>query len=50
MPENELQEKPVARNAKERLYDKIKVPVWVLDVIIAVCAVGIVVSLYLGMK
>ncbi|MFR5602528.1 MAG: hypothetical protein ACLTKI_09410 [Lachnospiraceae bacterium] len=40
--ELEKREEVVFKNAKERLYDKINVPIWVLDVIIAACLIAIV--------
>lgn len=42
---NKLKE-AVYKNAKERLYDKIHVPVWVLDVIIA-CGLAAIVLIFL---
>jgi hypothetical protein len=35
---------------KERMYDKVKLPVWALDIIIAVLVIALVVSIYLGTR
>lgn len=40
--ELEHREEVVFKNAKEKLYDRIHVPIWVLDVIIAVCLILVV--------
>ncbi len=37
------------KNAKERLYDKINVPIKYLDIFIGVCAAAIVVLIIMGM-
>ena len=44
------QEKRGPANLKERLYDKIRIPIWALDLIIGACLVGIVVCIVLGMR
>ena len=36
------------RNAKERLYDKVNIPIWLLDVIIWGCVAGIVLCIIFG--
>lgn len=35
---------------KERLYDKVKLPLWALDIIIGVLVVALIVSIYLGTR
>ncbi len=40
----------IYKGSKERLYDKIKVPVKVLDVIIVLCFIAIAVCLILGSR
>lgn len=42
--EEELKEleEVVYKNAKERLYDKIHIPIWLLDVIIFGCLAGVI--------
>lgn len=36
------------KNAKERLYDHIKVPVWVFDVIIGISIIAIIILIVIG--
>lgn len=36
------------QNAKERVYDKIHVPVWVLDIILVVLGLALVAALVIG--
>ncbi|MEG3030608.1 MAG: hypothetical protein RR827_09465 [Oscillospiraceae bacterium] len=51
--EAELQKKEdeiIYKGAKERLYDKVKIPIKVLDIFIAICFVAIVICLFLGMR
>lgn len=38
----------VAKNNKERLYDRVKIPLWLLDLIIAACFVAFFVVVALG--
>lgn len=35
---------------KERMYDKVKLPLWALDVIIALLVLALAVSIYLGTR
>ncbi|MEG0305126.1 MAG: hypothetical protein RR576_10140 [Oscillospiraceae bacterium] len=40
----------INKGAKERLYDKIKIPIKVLDIFIAICFVAIVLCFFFGMQ
>ena len=41
---------PPPKGLKERLYDKVKLPLWALDIIIALLVVALVVTFYLGTR
>lgn len=45
-PDCQPEEAPMS--AKEKLYSKIKLPLWAVDCIIAACLVGIVVCIIFG--
>ncbi|MEG0166787.1 MAG: hypothetical protein RSD01_03170 [Ruthenibacterium sp.] len=40
----------IYKGAKERLYDKVKIPIKVLDVFIVICFVAIALCLFFGMR
>ena len=35
---------------KERMYDRVKLPVWALDIIIGLLVVALIVAVYLGTR
>lgn len=44
------EEEIIYKGAKERLYDKVKIPIKYLDIFIALCFVAIVLCLIFGMR
>ncbi|NLV58771.1 MAG: hypothetical protein GXY67_08365 [Clostridiales bacterium] len=36
-------------NIKERIYEKLRMPLWLLDIILVLLGIGIIVTLVLGM-
>ncbi|MEG1895246.1 MAG: hypothetical protein RR162_03320 [Oscillospiraceae bacterium] len=40
----------IYKGAKERLYDKVKIPIKVLDIFIVICFAAILLCFFLGMR
>ena len=41
---------PQPKGLKERLYDKVKLPLWAVDLIIALLVAALLVTIYLGTR
>ena len=41
---------PPVKGFKERMYDKVKLPLWAVDLIIALLVIALAVTLYLGTR
>lgn len=44
------QNEPQKKGLKERLYDRVKLPLWALDLIIGLLILALIVTLYLGTR
>ncbi|MDD2427989.1 MAG: hypothetical protein PHQ85_00205 [Eubacteriales bacterium] len=43
-------ETPAVKGYKERLYDKVKLPLWAIDVFIALAVLALIFALYIGTR